>query len=73
MIKCDMNLILFQIFFHSGGKLVDPSPDLERELKADLDKALKQFGGGPGVDMSKFPSIEFPEVKIDPINLETAK
>jgi len=52
---------------------VDPSPDLTRELKADLDKALKQFGGSSGADMTKFPAIQFPEVKIDPINLEAAK
>lgn len=35
-----------------------------------MDKALKHFGGGPNVDMTKFPAIEFPEVKIDPINME---
>ena len=60
----------FFFFFCSGGKLVEPSPEMEKELKANLEKVFKQYGGKDGEDLSKFPSITFPEVKIDPINLE---
>ncbi|XP_034952350.1 ATP synthase-coupling factor 6, mitochondrial-like [Chelonus insularis] len=48
-----------------GGKMVDPSPELERELKNDLDRIATQYGGGPGVDMTKFPTFKFEEPKVD--------
>ncbi|XP_073974662.1 ATP synthase-coupling factor 6, mitochondrial-like [Rhodnius prolixus] len=54
----------------SGGKLVDPSPETERELKQELLKLAKQFGGKEGVDMTKFPDFKFLDAKLDPINLE---
>lgn len=50
----------------SGGKLVDPTPEIERELKADLSKTAKQYGGDGKEDMTKFPSFQFPDVKIEP-------
>lgn len=56
------------IFNFSGGKLVDPSPDITRELNQELEKLSKQYGGGEGVDMTKFPDFKFTEPKIDPIN-----
>ncbi|GJQ81404.1 hypothetical protein Trydic_g18269 [Trypoxylus dichotomus] len=55
----------------SGGtKLVEASPVIEKELKSELEKAAKQYGSGPGVDMTKFPTFKFSEPTIDPINLE---
>lgn len=54
----------------SGGKLVDASPEIEKELKDDLSRIEKQYGGGKGVDLAKFPSFTFQEPKIDPINQE---
>lgn len=56
--------------FHSGTKLVEASPAIEKELKSELEKAGKQYGGGPGEDMTKFPTFKFTEPVIDPINLE---
>jgi F-type H+-transporting ATPase subunit 6 len=47
------------IFSGAGGKLVEPTPDIERELAAELDKVAKQYGGGEGVDMTQFPSFKF--------------
>jgi F-type H+-transporting ATPase subunit 6 len=35
-----------------------------------LDKLAKQYGGGEGVDMTKFPEFKFQEPKVDPINAE---
>ncbi|XP_059611928.1 ATP synthase-coupling factor 6, mitochondrial [Phlebotomus argentipes] len=52
----------------SGGKLVDATPEVERDLKTELDRVSKQFGGGSGVDMTKFPEFKFPAVTVDPIN-----
>ncbi|GLG99116.1 ATP synthase-coupling factor 6, mitochondrial [Gryllus bimaculatus] len=54
----------------AGGKLVDPTPDIERELNAELEKVAKQYGGGEGVDMTKFPTFTFKEPEVDPINLQ---
>lgn len=47
------------LLLFSGGKLVDPSPETERELKQELLKLAKQFGGKEGVDMTKFPDFKF--------------
>ncbi|XP_049828678.1 ATP synthase-coupling factor 6, mitochondrial [Schistocerca gregaria] len=53
----------------AGGKLVDMTPEIEREWKAELEKVAKQFGGKPGEDMTKFPTFKFTDPKIDPINM----
>jgi len=52
----------------AGGKLVDPSPETEKELKVELDRIAKIFGGGAGVDMTKFPSFNFTDPQLDPID-----
>ncbi|KAG7297690.1 hypothetical protein JYU34_018408 [Plutella xylostella] len=57
----------------AGGKLVDPSPEIEKELKAEREKLEKQFGGGSGVDMTAFPTFKFEEPKLDPIDEQAAK
>ncbi|XP_059472172.1 ATP synthase-coupling factor 6, mitochondrial [Neocloeon triangulifer] len=56
----------------AGGKFVDASPEIQKELANDLEKAAKQYGGGAGVDMTKFPSFQFSEPKIDPINAQSS-
>jgi F-type H+-transporting ATPase subunit 6 len=50
--------------------LVEPSADITREMNQEMDKLAKQYGGGEGVDMTKFPEFKFADVKIDPINSE---
>uniref|UniRef100_A0A0K8TQT7 ATP synthase-coupling factor 6, mitochondrial n=1 Tax=Tabanus bromius TaxID=304241 RepID=A0A0K8TQT7_TABBR len=55
-----------------GGKLVDPTPEIEKELKNELDRIAKQFGGGEGVDMTKFPEFKFVDPKIDTGNQAAA-
>lgn len=52
----------------AGGKLVDPSPETERELQNELLRVAKTYGGDGKVDMTKFPEFKFEEPKIDPIN-----
>lgn len=56
------------ILFISGGKLVDPTPQVERELKQELDRVTRQLGGAEGADMTKFPDFKFEEPKIDVID-----
>ncbi|CAD7091050.1 unnamed protein product [Hermetia illucens] len=55
----------------AGGKMVDPTPEIERELKTELERVAKQYGGGEGTDMTKFPEFKFEEPKVDPINLQS--
>lgn len=47
---------------------MEPSPEIEREMKTELEKLEKQYGGGSGVDMTAFPSFKFDEPKLDPID-----
>ncbi|XP_075983073.1 ATP synthase, coupling factor 6 [Anticarsia gemmatalis] len=56
----------------AGGKLVEASPAIEKEMKTELEKLEKQYGGGPGVDMTTFPAFKFEEPKLDPINEQAA-
>ncbi|XP_049878244.1 ATP synthase-coupling factor 6, mitochondrial [Pectinophora gossypiella] len=52
----------------AGGKMVDATPEIEKEMKTELDKLEKQYGGGAGVDMTAFPTFNFEEPKLDPID-----
>ncbi|XP_055845856.1 ATP synthase-coupling factor 6, mitochondrial-like [Episyrphus balteatus] len=51
----------------SGGKLVDSTPEIERELKNELERVAKQYDGGAGVDMTQFPTFKFEDPQIDSI------
>uniref|UniRef100_A0A646QIQ0 ATP synthase-coupling factor 6, mitochondrial n=1 Tax=Hemiscolopendra marginata TaxID=943146 RepID=A0A646QIQ0_9MYRI len=55
----------------AGGKLVEATPESEKSLKDELEKIERQFGGGPGVDLTQFPTFTFKDPVIDSINLET--
>ncbi|XP_012276957.1 ATP synthase-coupling factor 6, mitochondrial [Orussus abietinus] len=50
----------------AGGKLVDATPELEKERQTELEKVARQYGGGPGTDMTQFPQFKFPDQTIDP-------
>lgn len=54
----------------ASGKLFEATPQTEKELKDELEKCERQFGGGPGIDLTKFPTLQFKEVTIDPVNME---
>ena len=54
----------------SGGKLVDATPQTEADLAAELDKVAKQFGGGKGVDMTKFPEFTWSEPQVEDVDLK---
>jgi len=53
------------------GKLVDPNPQIEKDLKSELERVAKIFGGGAGTDMTKFPTFNFKDPVYDPINQQT--
>ncbi|KAJ6621259.1 ATP synthase-coupling factor 6, mitochondrial [Pseudolycoriella hygida] len=50
------------------GGFVDPTPQSQNELKTELERIAKQYGGGSGVDMTKFPDFKFEDPVLDPIN-----
>ncbi|KAJ8735653.1 hypothetical protein PYW07_007273 [Mythimna separata] len=50
------------------GSLLDPSPAILKELKSEMAKLDKNYGGGKGVDMTAFPTFKFEEPKLDPID-----
>ncbi|KAF9809765.1 hypothetical protein SFRURICE_000246 [Spodoptera frugiperda] len=56
----------------AGGKM-EVSPAIAKEMKQELEKLEKQYGGGSGVDMTSFPTFKFEEPKLDPINETAAK
>ncbi|KAL0269811.1 UNVERIFIED_CONTAM: hypothetical protein PYX00_007419 [Menopon gallinae] len=51
-----------------GGKPVEMTPDVQKELKNDLARIEKQYGASG--DMTKFPKLEFAEPVYDPINVK---
>jgi len=57
----------------SGGKLFEASPEIQRALEDELSRLEKQYGGGKGVDLTKFPAFTFKEPTIDSINLGDKK
>lgn len=69
-----LSVIFNSLFIYfSGGKLVDPSPEIEKELKTEMEKLERQFGGAPGTDMTQFPTFKFEEPKLDPIDEQAQK
>lgn len=61
------------MIYFRGGKLVDPSPQIERELKQELEKIAKQYGQKGNEDMTQFPSFKWTDPTIDPINMGATK
>lgn len=59
---------MFFVPFRSS-KLVEATPEIEKELKSELEKVAKQYGGD-SQEMTKFPTFKFDDPVIDPINLE---
>ncbi|XP_043275081.1 ATP synthase-coupling factor 6, mitochondrial [Venturia canescens] len=47
-----------------GGKMVDPTPEIEKERKSELEKLAAHYGGGQGVDMTSFPTFKFEDPKV---------
>merc|ERR1712168_86043 len=54
----------------AGGKLVDATKEAEDALSMELEKVAKAYGGGVGVDMTKFPELKFEDPAIDDVSLK---
>ncbi|CAL1301075.1 unnamed protein product [Larinioides sclopetarius] len=54
----------------SGGKLVDVTPEKQKEYDEVLLNLKKQYGADKSQDFTKFPTFSFPEPKLDPINMD---
>ncbi|KAF0296665.1 ATP synthase-coupling factor 6, mitochondrial [Amphibalanus amphitrite] len=48
--------------------LVDPTPQLQAEMKNELERIARVYGIKAGDDVTKFPQFNFPEPTIDPIS-----
>merc|ERR1712012_1198101 len=53
----------------AGGKLVDATPETEAALQSDLDRVAKLYGGGQGVDMTKFPDMTWSDAELQSLEL----
>ena len=54
----------------AGGKFVDATKETEADLAAELEKVAKNYGGGKGVDMSKFPDFKWAEPTVETPDLK---
>lgn len=45
---------------------MDATPAIEKQMQQELDKVARQYGGGEGVDMTKFPDFKFEGQHIFP-------
>ncbi|GIY05831.1 ATP synthase-coupling factor 6, mitochondrial [Caerostris extrusa] len=56
-----------------SGKFVDITPEKQKEYDEVLLNLKKQYGADKGEDFTKFPVFNFPEPKLDPINMDDRK
>ncbi|XP_037071857.1 ATP synthase-coupling factor 6, mitochondrial-like [Pollicipes pollicipes] len=52
--------------------LVDPTPQLQAEMKNELERIARSYGFKEGEDVAKFPQFNFPEPTVDPISSKQA-
>lgn len=48
----------------AGGKLVDATPEIERERQSELEKLARNFGGKKE-EMNTFPTFKFEDPPLD--------
>merc|ERR1712154_591761 len=49
----------------AGGKLVDATAETDAEMKREMEKIAKQYGGEAGTDMTKFPDMKFVDPAVE--------
>merc|ERR1712180_6294 len=54
----------------AGGKLPDATKETEAAIAMELEKVAQAYGGGAGVDMSKFPDLKFVDPAVDDVPLK---
>merc|ERR1719282_2017516 len=55
--------------YSSTGGIENADPVSKSELNAELTRVAKQFGGVEGEDMTQFPTLNFTDPEVDPINV----
>merc|ERR1712025_1158075 len=55
--------------YSSTGGIENADPVAKSELNAELTRVAKQFGGVEGDDMTQFPTLNFTDPEVDPINV----
>ncbi|EEB16355.1 ATP synthase coupling factor 6, putative [Pediculus humanus corporis] len=53
----------------SSGQLVDPSPELQKELQSDRDRLMKQFGMKSAEEAKQFPNFKFTDPPLQPYDI----
>jgi len=53
----------------AGGKLVDATPVVEKNLAGELDKLHRQYGA-TGPDFLNFPTFNFADQKLQPVGVK---
>ena len=54
----------------AGGKMPDASKETLDALAMELEKVSAAYGGGAGVDMTKFPEFKFAEPAVEDVPLK---
>lgn len=52
-----------------SGKLVDASPETEKQLQDELEKLARQYGA-KNADFIKFPTFSFADPDLDPVGVQ---
>jgi len=55
--------------YGSSGGLAKADAAAQAELKNELERVAKQYGGAEGEDMTAFPELTFEDGAVDPINI----
>ncbi|XP_076171446.1 ATP synthase-coupling factor 6, mitochondrial [Ptiloglossa arizonensis] len=48
----------------AGGKLVDATPEIEKEKKNELERLAKQYGHSDRQKMEQFPTFQYKEPQV---------
>ncbi|KAE8746384.1 hypothetical protein FOCC_FOCC006879 [Frankliniella occidentalis] len=51
----------------SGGKLVEPTQDIQKELAAELERVSKMYGFKQGQNLTDLPPMKFDNPDLKPI------
>merc|ERR1712126_3176 len=54
----------------AGGAMPDASKETLAALQMELEKVAQAYGGGAGIDMSKFPDFKFADPPVEDVPLK---
>lgn len=56
---CVHVLFMFHLLDSSGGKMVEPTPDIQKEMAAEMDRVTKMYGFQAGANVQDLPPMKF--------------